>query len=121
MSIGAANLFTRGIYREFIRAAASPRQETRVSRIASLLVKLGALEVVLLFTPQFAIDLQLTGGVLILQILPAAAISCRSSRRLPSVCTQTGSISGPSSLAPSQGWPAASSCSTRFRASGLAA
>ncbi len=74
MSIGAANLFTRGIYREFIRPAASPRQETQVSRIASLLVKLGALAVVLLLTPQFAVDLQLTGGVLILQILPAAAI-----------------------------------------------
>jgi SSS family solute:Na+ symporter len=74
MSIGAANLFTRGIYREFIRPAASPRLETQVSRIASLLVKLGALAVVLLLTPQFAVDLQLTGGVLILQILPAAAI-----------------------------------------------
>jgi solute:Na+ symporter, SSS family len=74
MSIGAANLFTRGIYREFIRPSASPRRETQVSRIASLLVKLGALAVVLLLTPQFAIDLQLTGGVLILQILPAAAI-----------------------------------------------
>ena len=74
MSIGAANLFTRGIYREFIRPAASPRLETQVSRFASLLVKLGALAVVLLLTPQFAVDLQLTGGVLILQILPAAAI-----------------------------------------------
>jgi len=74
MSIGAANLFTRGIYREFIHRDASPRTETQVSRIASLLVKLGALAVVLLLTPQFAVDLQLTGGVLILQILPAAAI-----------------------------------------------
>jgi solute:Na+ symporter, SSS family len=74
MSIGVANLFTRGIYREFIRPAASPSLETQVSRIASLLVKLGALAVVLLLTPQFAVDLQLTGGVLILQILPAAAI-----------------------------------------------
>ena len=46
MSIGAANLFTRGIYREFIHPGASPRQETQVSRIASLLVKLGALAVV---------------------------------------------------------------------------
>lgn len=74
MSIGAANLFTRGIYREFIRPAASPQMETQVSRVASLLVKLGALAVVLLLTPQFAVDLQLTGGVLIAQILPAAAI-----------------------------------------------
>src|SRR3984885_721327 len=74
MSIGAANLFTRGIYREFINPTASPRLETQVSRIASVLAKLAALAVVLLLTPQFAVDLQLTGGVLILQILPAAAV-----------------------------------------------
>ena len=72
MSIGAANLFTRTIYRQFIRPDATPRLETRVSRIASLVVKLGALAVVLLLTPQFAIDFQLMGGVIILQILPAA-------------------------------------------------
>lgn len=74
MSIGAANVFTRGIFREFIRPDATARLETRVSRIASLTVKLGALGVVLLLTPQFAIDLQLTGGVIILQILPAAGL-----------------------------------------------
>lgn len=54
-------------------------------------------------------------------VAPAVSSSCRSSRRPPSVCTQTGSIGGRSSLAPSRGWPAASSCSTRFRASGPAA
>jgi SSS family solute:Na+ symporter len=74
MSIGAANLFTRSIYRQFIRPGATAGQETRVSRTASLLVKLGAIAVVLLLTPQFAIDLQLMGGVIILQIFPAAAI-----------------------------------------------
>ncbi|MGE5136420.1 MAG: sodium:solute symporter family protein [Gemmatimonadota bacterium] len=72
MSIGAANLFTRAIYRPFIRPDASPRLETLVSRIASVVVKLGALAVVLLLTPQFAVDFQLMGGVIILQILPAA-------------------------------------------------
>jgi SSS family solute:Na+ symporter len=74
MSIGAANLFTRSIYREFIRPGATPSQETRVSQTTSLLVKLGALLVVLFLTPQFAVDLQLMGGVVILQILPAVAL-----------------------------------------------
>ena len=43
MSIGAANLFTRNIFREFFKPDASPRLETQVSRWASLVVKLGAL------------------------------------------------------------------------------
>ncbi len=74
MSIGAANLFTRSIYREFIRPDATGRQEARVARAASLTVKLGALAVVLLLTPQFSVDLQLMGGVIILQTLPAAGL-----------------------------------------------
>jgi SSS family solute:Na+ symporter len=74
MSIAAANLFTRNIYKEYIRPQASPAEETRVSKIASLTVKFGALVVILLLDTQFAIDLQLIGGVFILQTLPAVAI-----------------------------------------------
>lgn len=74
MSIGAANIFTRSIYREFIRPDATPGQEARASRTASLLVKLGAIAVVLLLNPQFAVNLQLMGGVVILQVFPAVAL-----------------------------------------------
>jgi solute:Na+ symporter, SSS family len=74
MSIGAANVFTRSIYREYIRPDATPSQEARVSRTASLLVKLGAIAVVLLLNLQFAVNLQLMGGVLILQVFPAVAL-----------------------------------------------
>ena len=74
MSIGAANVFTRSIYREYIRPDATPGQEARVSRTASLLVKLGAIAVVLLLNLQFAVNLQLMGGVLILQLFPAVAL-----------------------------------------------
>jgi solute:Na+ symporter, SSS family len=74
MSIGAANMFTRNIYRPYIRPDATEEQETRVSRFASLLVKLGAVLVILAINTQFAIDLQLIGGVIILQTLPAVAI-----------------------------------------------
>jgi SSS family solute:Na+ symporter len=71
MSIAAANLFTRNVYKEYLRPQASPREEAQVSKLASLVVKLGALAAILAIDPQFSIDLQLTGGVLILQILPA--------------------------------------------------
>jgi SSS family solute:Na+ symporter len=79
MSIGAANVFTRSIYREFIRPDATPGQEARVSRNASLLVKLGAIVVVLLLNLQFAVNLQLMGGVLILQLFPAVALGLYTS------------------------------------------
>jgi SSS family solute:Na+ symporter len=74
MSIAAANLFTRDIYREYIRPDASTREETYVSKTVSLTVKFGALLVILLLDTQFAIDLQLIGGVVIMQTLPAVAL-----------------------------------------------
>jgi Na+/proline symporter len=39
MSIAAANLFTRNIYREWLRPHAGPADEARVSKIVSLVVK----------------------------------------------------------------------------------
>jgi SSS family solute:Na+ symporter len=45
-----------------------------VSKLVSLVVKLGALLVIVLIDPQFSIDLQLIGGVIILQTLPAVAL-----------------------------------------------
>jgi solute:Na+ symporter, SSS family len=78
MSIGAANLFTRDIYRVYLRPRATPAQEARVGRTVSLTTKLGALLVIAAFNTQFAIDMQLVGGVLILQTLPALALGLRS-------------------------------------------
>jgi SSS family solute:Na+ symporter len=71
MSIAAANLFTRNIYKEFFARTASPKQETRVAQTVSLLVKAGALVFVLALNKSFAINLQLLGGVWILQTFPA--------------------------------------------------
>ncbi|ADV68319.1 monocarboxylate uptake permease MctP [Deinococcus maricopensis] len=71
MSIAASNLFTRNIYREFIRPNCTPHQETNVAKIVSLVVKFGALLFILLLPSTFAIQLQLLGGVWIIQILPA--------------------------------------------------
>ncbi|WP_433323666.1 monocarboxylate uptake permease MctP [Spirillospora sp. CA-294931] len=74
MSIAAANLFTRNIYKEYIRKDATDKQEATVSKLASLVVKVGAVACILLLDPEFSIDLQLIGGVIILQTLPAVAI-----------------------------------------------
>jgi solute:Na+ symporter, SSS family len=74
MSIAAANLFTRNIYKEYLRKDASPAQEANVSKIASLVVKVGAVACIVFLDPQFSIDLQLIGGVIILQTLPSVAL-----------------------------------------------
>jgi SSS family solute:Na+ symporter len=70
MSIAAANLFTRNIFTEFFKPDASPQLETRVSRWSSLVVKLGALFFAVELPHTFAINLQLLGGVWILQVFP---------------------------------------------------
>ncbi len=75
MSIAAANLWTRNIYKEYLNRDATPKQEARSSKLASLVVKVGALVAILTLDPQFSIDLQLIGGVLILQTLPAVAVA----------------------------------------------
>jgi solute:Na+ symporter, SSS family len=74
MSIAAANLFTRNIYKEYLKRDASPAQEAQVSKVTSLVVKIGAVAVIVFLDPQFSIDLQLIGGVIILQTLPAVAL-----------------------------------------------
>jgi solute:Na+ symporter, SSS family len=74
MSIAAANLFTRNVYVEFFKRDATPRHEARVSQTVSLVVKLGALVFALGLSRQFSINLQLLGGMWILQVLPALMI-----------------------------------------------
>ncbi|WP_037607839.1 monocarboxylate uptake permease MctP [Streptacidiphilus rugosus] len=71
MSIAAANLFTRNVYKEFLKPNATPEDETKVAKLVSLVVKLGALGFVLGIDKQFSINLQLLGGIWILQTFPA--------------------------------------------------
>ncbi|GGS89094.1 monocarboxylate uptake permease MctP [Nonomuraea spiralis] len=74
MSIAAANLVSRNVYREFIRPDASSQDELRVSKAASLFVKFGALAFVLFLDRKFALDFQLLGGIWILQTFPAIVV-----------------------------------------------
>jgi SSS family solute:Na+ symporter len=71
MSIGAANTFTRNIYKPLINPALGPRQEAQLAKLMSLVVKLGALIVILFMPTKFALDLQLLGGIWMIEIFPA--------------------------------------------------
>jgi SSS family solute:Na+ symporter len=74
MSIAAANLFTRNIYREFLHGNATDKQEAQMAKWVSLVVKLGALIFIVFVPLQYAIQLQLLGGIWIIQTLPAVLI-----------------------------------------------
>ena len=71
MSIAAANLFTRNVYKSFVNPGCSVKRETEIAKLASLVVKFGALLFILFLPLQYAIQLQLLGGILILQTAPA--------------------------------------------------
>ena len=71
MSIAAANLFTRNVYKAYLKPEATDAQEAKVSKIVSLITKLGALLFVLTLDKQNALNFQLLGGIWILQTLPS--------------------------------------------------
>jgi SSS family solute:Na+ symporter len=71
MSIGAANLFTRNFWKPYVNPAVTAAGEATVAKTVSLVVKVGALLVILFLPTKFALDLQLLGGVWILQTFPA--------------------------------------------------
>ena len=74
MSIAAANLYTRNIHREFINQNPTDKQEAQMAKWVSLVVKLGALIIIIAVPTQFAIYLQLLGGILIIQTLPSVML-----------------------------------------------
>ena len=70
MAIAAGNLVSRNIYRQFAGGRVTSSSETLVSKLVSVLVKAGALVVVLTLDKTFALNFQLLGGIWILQTLP---------------------------------------------------
>jgi len=70
MSIAAANLYTRNIHREFINKSPTDKQEACIAKRVSLIVKAGALVFILFVPTKYAIQLQLLGGIWIIQTLP---------------------------------------------------
>jgi solute:Na+ symporter, SSS family len=74
MSIAAANLYTRNIHREFINKNPTDKQEAQMAKWVSLIVKFGALVFIVFVPSQYAIYMQLLGGILIVQTLPAVLL-----------------------------------------------
>ena len=74
MSIATANLFTRNIYREYFAPDCAPARESQVAKIVSMVVKVGALFFIIGVPTKYAINLQLLGGIWIIQTLPAVLI-----------------------------------------------
>ena len=74
MSIGAANTFTRNVWKPFVDPDIAPRDEAQLAKLVSLVVKVGALVVILAMPTKFAIDLQLLGGVWMVQVFPAVIL-----------------------------------------------
>jgi SSS family solute:Na+ symporter len=74
MSIAAANLYTRNIHREFFNGNVTAKQESQIAKWVSLIVKFGALLFILFVPTQYAIQLQLLGGIWIIQTLPAVLL-----------------------------------------------
>ena len=74
MSIAAASLYTRNIHREFINKNPTDREEAQMAKWVSLIVKFGALVFIVFVPSQYAIYLQLLGGILIVQTLPSVML-----------------------------------------------
>jgi SSS family solute:Na+ symporter len=74
MSIGAANLYTRNIHREFINKNPTDKEEAQIAKWVSLIVKFGALLFIVFAPTAYAIQLQLLGGIWIIQTLPSVML-----------------------------------------------
>jgi len=88
MAIAAANLFARNVWRE-LRPQTTPHEQTRVSKLASLVVKFGAVGFVLAAPTTYVVNFQLAAGVWILQTLPAVFLGVVW-RRLPARAVLAG-------------------------------
>lgn len=75
MSIAAANLFSRNVWKDFLRPNASGAEQSKVAKITSLLVKVGALAFILGAPTAYVINFQLAGGVWALQTIPAIVLA----------------------------------------------
>ena len=60
--------------REFLNSQPTDRQESQMAKWASLIVKIGALVFIVFVPLQYAIQLQLLGGIWIIQTLPPVLI-----------------------------------------------
>lgn len=82
MAIAVANLLTRNVIKEFKRDL-SPRTETTLAKWISTIFKFVALLFVFIVPATYAIQLQLLGGVIISQTLPAVFLGLYTDKMHP--------------------------------------
>jgi SSS family solute:Na+ symporter len=63
-----------------VRPGCTDREEATAAKVASLVVKFGALVFILCVPQKYAIDMQLLGGVWVLQTLPAVVVGLYTTR-----------------------------------------
>jgi len=80
MSIATANTYTRNIYREFINPACTDADESKMAKVVSLVIKAGALVFIFALPLQYALWLQLLGGVWIIQTVPSVILGLYTRR-----------------------------------------
>ena len=68
------NLFTRNIYKDFINPNCTPQSEAKMAKLIAFTAKLGALLFVLKLKTDYAIQLQLLGGIWICQTVPSVLL-----------------------------------------------
>ncbi len=74
MSIASANIFTRDIYSQFVPGAKAG-QETFIAKLFSIFMVIGAVLFILVIPATYAVQMQLLGGMWIIQTLPAVMFS----------------------------------------------
>jgi SSS family solute:Na+ symporter len=74
MAIASANIFTRDIYTQFITSTGAGT-ETFVAKLFSIVMVVGAVVFILIIPSTYAVQMQLLGGMWIIQTFPAIAFS----------------------------------------------
>ncbi len=74
MSIASANIFTRDIYTQF-GGGSRPQRDTLVAKLFSIVMVVGALVFILIIPSTYAVQLQLLGGMWIIQTFPSIVFS----------------------------------------------
>jgi len=93
MAIGTATLFTRNIWKALFHPDITPSTESKLAKRASVVVLFASLCFVIFLPTEYAIDLQLIGGICILQIFPSVVFGLYR-HRLHASALLTGWLAG---------------------------
>ncbi len=79
MAIAQANLLTRNVIKPYMKSM-NPKLETRLSKYFSIMFKFIALTFIFAINATYSLQLQLVGGIIILQTLPSIFLALYSTK-----------------------------------------